>query len=139
MRKIFLSMVIGIILFASVCSARQVPIGFNWLYEPSKMPVGWTVDQVIGITDKIIIYQSFDAGITWTKIGEFPMSSFPLPLPVAGWPVIVNIELADGNIYSFHIAVTTVNKNTEESIKSNWLPFSFDLRPMPKVPPTITK
>jgi hypothetical protein len=118
--------------------ARQVAISLNWFFEASKMPVGYTVDQAYGNTDKLVLYQSNDMAITWKKIGEFSMSGFPLPAPAVGWPVKFNIDLADGAKYLIHFSMTGVNKLGQESVKSNLLPISIDLTMAAvTVPPTI--
>jgi len=136
MKRIIL-IVSAILLFAFSVEARQVSVNFNWLYETAKMPVGYTVDQAYSNTDKLNLYQSNDMGVTWIKAGEFPMSGFPLPAPVVGWPVKFNIDLADGAQYLIHFAITGVNRLGQESVRSNLFPKSFDLRIIPAVPPTI--
>jgi hypothetical protein len=121
----------------SYAEARQVSVNFNWLYEAAKMPVGYTVDQAYGNTSKLNLYQSNDMGVTWIKIGEYPMAGFPLPAPTMGWPINFNIELAEGAQYLLHFSMTGVNKLDQESVKSNVLPVAIDLRIIPTVPPTI--
>lgn len=138
MKKNIIIILLSIILFASLCEARQVSVSLNWFFEVAKMPVGYTVEQAYSNTQAIRLYQSNDLGVTWVKIGEFPMSQFSLPAPVGGYPVPFTIELADGSQYVIHFSMTGINVEAKESIKSNWVAVPIDLRPsLPTVPPTI--
>ncbi len=116
-----------ILSFCLVVEARQIAVSLNWFYDPANVPAGYTVDQAYGNTSKLNLYQSNDMAVTWSKIGEFPMSGFPLPAPANGWQVKFNIDLVDGAKYVIHFSMTSVNILGAESIKSNLLPVTIDL------------
>jgi hypothetical protein len=128
--KKFLSvlvMVFIVLSFSCMVEARQIAVSLNWFYDPANIPTGYTVDQAYGNTSKLYLYQSNDMAVTWSKIGEFPMSGFPLLAPTGGWQVKFNIDLVDGAKYLIHFAMTSVNILGVESIKSNLLPVTIDL------------
>jgi hypothetical protein len=140
MRKLLIGLLSALVIlsFCLVVEARQVAVGLNWFYEAAKMPSGFTVDQAYANTSKVYLYQSNDMGVTWAKIGEFPMSQFSLPAPTAGFPVKFNIDLADGAKYTIHFAMTEINLFGAESVKSNLLPVTIDLTGAAiTIPPTI--
>lgn len=135
MKRTALIFLFLLLLLPSLTFARSVNVDINWYYEPAKMPPGYTVDEAYQNTSKICLYRSDTGTDPWTKIAEWPMSQFPLPAPIGGFPIRTVLDLADGATYTISFMLTEINLNGTESPKSNIVQVPFDLRLQPA--PTI--